>query len=137
MYLNTLDTNYYNKEDFLHFTSLPESWWYYLDLRGQGKAVDFPSKMKPLLSWTTVQKIKENGMLKQAPVEKVNTLLQESMRSYKIVKLINYRMQGHFWPYVAACKLLFDGMQMSGSAFVEFVLTTLYFRHKEYPCYVK
>ena len=38
----------YNKEDFLHFTSLPESWWYYLDLHGQGKAVDFPSKMKPL-----------------------------------------------------------------------------------------
>ena len=102
--------------------------------------MDFPLKMKPLLSWTPVQYIKENGMLKQAPqapVEKVNTLLQESMRSYKIVKLINYRMQGHFCPYVAACKLLFDGMQMSGSAFIEFVLTTLYFRHKEYPCYVK
>lgn len=63
----------YNK-DFLHFTSLPESWWYYLDLHGQGKAVDFLLKMKPLLSWTPVQYIKENGMLKQAPqapVEKV------------------------------------------------------------------
>ena len=58
------------------------------------------------------------------------------MRFYKIVKLINYRIQGHFCPYVGACKLLFDWMQMSGSAFVEFVLT-LYFRHKEYPCYVK
>ena len=31
----------------------------------------------------------------------------------------------------------FDWMQMSGSAFGEFVLTTLYFRRKEYPCYVK
>lgn len=74
VYLNTLDTNFYNKEDFLHFTSLPESWWYYLDLHGQDKAVDFPLKMKPLLSWTPVQYIKENGMLKQAPqapVEKV------------------------------------------------------------------
>lgn len=64
----------YNKEDFFRFTTLPESWCYYLDLHGQGKAVDFPLKMKPLLSWTPVQYIKENGMLKQAPqapVEKV------------------------------------------------------------------
>ena len=47
---------------------------YYLDLHGQDKAVDFPLKTKPLLSWTPVQYIKENGMLKQAPqapVEKV------------------------------------------------------------------
>ena len=76
----------YNKEDFLHFTSLPESWWYYLDLHGQDIAVDFPLKMKPLLSWTPVQYIKENGMLKQAPqvpVEKVIIhFLQESMQFY-------------------------------------------------------
>ena len=76
----------YNKEDFLHFTSLPESWWYYLDLHGQDKAVDFPLKVKPLLSWTPVQYIKENGMLKQAPqapVEKVIIhFLQESMQFY-------------------------------------------------------
>ena len=26
----------YHKEDFFRFTTLPESWWYYLDLHGQG-----------------------------------------------------------------------------------------------------
>ena len=59
----------YHKEDFFRFTTLPEGWWYYLDLHGQGKSVDFPLKMKPLLSWTPVQYIKDtcNGMLKQAP----------------------------------------------------------------------
>lgn len=64
----------YNKEDFFRFTTLPESWWYCLDLHGQGKAVDFPLKMKSILSSTPVQYIKENGTLKQAPrapVEKV------------------------------------------------------------------
>ena len=57
----------YSKEDFFRFTTLPESWWYYLDVHGQGKSVDFPLKMKSLLSWTPVQHIKDNGILKQAP----------------------------------------------------------------------
>lgn len=64
----------YNKVDFFCFTTLPESWWYYLDLHRQGKSVDFPLKMKSLLSWTQIQYTKDNGMLKQAPqapVEKV------------------------------------------------------------------
>lgn len=64
----------YNKEDFFRFTTLPESWWYYLDPHGQGRSEDFPLKMKSLLSWTPVQYTKDNGMLKQAPqapVEKV------------------------------------------------------------------
>ena len=65
--------------------------------------MDFPLKMKPLLSWTPVQYIKENGMLKQAPqapVEKVNTLLQESMRSYKNCKTNQLQNAG---PLLSIC----------------------------------
>ena len=64
----------YYKEDFFPFTTLPENWWYYLDLHGEGKAVDFPLKMKPVLSWTLIQYIKEKGKLKKAPRAPVEKL---------------------------------------------------------------
>ena len=64
----------YYKEDFFCFTTLPENWWYYLDLHGGGKAIDFPLKMKPVLSGTPIQYIKEKGKLKKAPRAPVEKL---------------------------------------------------------------
>ena len=64
----------YYKEDVFPYTTLPENLWYYLDLHGEGKAVDFPLKMKPVLSWTLIQYIKEKGKLKKAPHAPVEKL---------------------------------------------------------------
>ncbi|KAK2550529.1 hypothetical protein P5673_028728 [Acropora cervicornis] len=44
--------------DFERFTALPEHWWYYLDEHGEGRAVDFPIKIKPLLTWSPAHHIK-------------------------------------------------------------------------------
>ena len=48
-------------------------WWYNLDNNGEGRAINFPIKIKPLLSWTPKRYVVQNGKLMQAertPVEK-------------------------------------------------------------------
>lgn len=64
----------FSKDDFARFKTLPKYWWYYLDLHGQGKAVDFPIKIKPVLSWSPVQYVRKEGKLVRAsrfPIEKL------------------------------------------------------------------
>lgn len=63
----------YNLHDFCNL-DLPETWWYYLDHHGEGKAINVPIKMKSILSWTPKRFIFEDGQLKQAkrlPIERV------------------------------------------------------------------
>ncbi|CAB4012183.1 Hypothetical predicted protein [Paramuricea clavata] len=55
----------YNLHDFCNL-DLPETWWYYLDHHGEGKALNFRIKMKSILSWTPKRFIFEDGQLKQA-----------------------------------------------------------------------
>lgn len=43
----------YQKEDFNLFCTLQSNWWFYLDQNLQGQAIDFPLKIKPILSWTS------------------------------------------------------------------------------------
>ena len=31
---------------------LPPDWWYFLNEHGEGKKVDFPMKIKPVLGWS-------------------------------------------------------------------------------------
>ena len=72
----------YQKEDLYHLTTCPEMWWYYLDIHGEGRAVDFPIKIKPVLSWTSAHYIFQNGQLKQArrsPIDQ-STFFKESMQ---------------------------------------------------------
>ena len=57
----------YSKHDFERFTALPEHWWYYLDEHGEGRAVYFPIKIKPLLTWSLAHHIKRAGRLVKAP----------------------------------------------------------------------
>lgn len=45
------------------FSSLPNHWWYYLDCHGQGRAINFPIKVKPVLSWTPRHFISNNSKL--------------------------------------------------------------------------
>ena len=62
----------YNLDDFSKL-ELPDTWWYYLDHHGEGKAIQFPIKMKSVLSWTPKRFVFKDGLLKQAkrlPIEK-------------------------------------------------------------------
>ena len=64
----------YSKHDFARLTTLPEYWWYYLNQLGEGVAVDFPIKIKPVLTWSPVQHVKKAGKLVKAsqfPIEKL------------------------------------------------------------------
>ena len=49
----------YSKKDFSRFKWLPDSWWYYLNEHGEGNAVDFPIKIKAVLSWSPAHFIKK------------------------------------------------------------------------------
>ena len=63
----------YENADFCHLI-LPETWWYYLDRNGEGRAISFPLKMKSVLSWTPKHFTIENGDFKQVarlPIEKL------------------------------------------------------------------
>jgi hypothetical protein len=62
------------KNDFGRFKALPDYWWYYLDQHGEGKALDFPIKIKPVVSWSPIQYIVKSGKFVKAsrfPVEKL------------------------------------------------------------------
>lgn len=64
----------YQKEDFSRFKDLPSDWYYYLDQHGQGTAIDFPVKAKPVLSWTPARYHSVDGRLEKAkrmPIEKI------------------------------------------------------------------
>ncbi|XP_031559337.1 uncharacterized protein LOC116295605 [Actinia tenebrosa] len=63
----------YDKYDFIRF-DLPEYWYYYLHELGQGIAIDFPIKLKTVLSFVKKRYLISNGQLKLAPnspIEKV------------------------------------------------------------------
>ncbi len=43
----------YERRDFGRLPILPSDWWYYLNQHGEGKKVDFPIKVKPVIGWST------------------------------------------------------------------------------------
>lgn len=57
----------YEKEHFSHFKTLPSNWYYCLNQHGEGTAVDFPIKTKPMVSWSARRYIAGNGKLQMAP----------------------------------------------------------------------
>ena len=62
----------YEKQDFCNL-NLEESWWYHLDSNGEGRAISFPIKIKPVLLWSPKLYIVQNRELMQAermPIEK-------------------------------------------------------------------
>ena len=64
----------YKKMDFEALKYLPENWWYHVNKSGEGIAVDFPMKVRPVLSWSSENFLKKNGKLCRAPrmpVEKI------------------------------------------------------------------
>ena len=56
-----------NKEDFDRM-QFPSSWYYYLNKNGEGQAVEFPIRVKPVLRRSLKHYIKNSvGALVQAP----------------------------------------------------------------------
>lgn len=62
------------KDELARLKFLPGNWWYHLNQDGDGVAIDFPLKVKPILSWSPKTFVKRNGSLVEArrfPIEKV------------------------------------------------------------------
>ena len=57
----------FEKGDFSRLRHLPENWWYQFNTDGDGAAIDFPLKAKPVLSWSPKKFIKTSGNLVEAP----------------------------------------------------------------------
>ena len=53
--------------DFSRLKFLPKNWWYFMNENGEGKAVDFPMKVKPVLSWSPLTFVVDKGKLSKAP----------------------------------------------------------------------
>lgn len=64
----------FDKDDLIKLKYLPAGWWYCLNHDGEGIAIDFPVKAKPILSWSQKKIIKKDGKLvkgAQFTIEKV------------------------------------------------------------------
>lgn len=57
----------FEKEDFAKLKYLPPHWCYFLNEHGEGLAVDFPIKIKPVLSWSAAHYFKKDKKLCKAP----------------------------------------------------------------------
>ena len=63
----------YNQDEFADLKYLPDNWWYHINNNGEGIAIDFPFKARPVLSWSSTTFIKEDKLSKAArmPVERI------------------------------------------------------------------
>ena len=64
----------FEQNDLARLKYLPEDWWYFLNQHGEGLAVDFPLKARPILSWSSDKYVKKDGQLvkaKKFPTEKI------------------------------------------------------------------
>lgn len=79
-----------DKNDLTRLKHLPNDWWYFLNQDGEGVAVDFPLKAKPILSWSSNKYIEQNGRLikaKKFPIEKVCiTVIRKAYRAENILQ---------------------------------------------------
>lgn len=57
----------YEKEDFCRFHGLLDNWYYTMNQHGEGFKVDFPIKVKPVLTWTNSNFVAKNDKLQVAP----------------------------------------------------------------------
>jgi hypothetical protein len=64
------------KHDFERFSSLPNHWYYVLNQHGEGAAVDFPMKVRPLLGKAGAKNfiVDDNGTLCKAPISYIEKI---------------------------------------------------------------
>ena len=63
----------FNLKDFNRL-NLPPYWWYVLDSNGQGKAIDFPIKIKPHIGKSPKYFMVQKGKLQQVPQMPLETV---------------------------------------------------------------
>ena len=51
------------KNDLERLKYLPHQWWSYLNVHGEGLSIDFPMKIKQLLTWSAAHYCKRDGKL--------------------------------------------------------------------------
>lgn len=61
------------KDDFSRF-NMNDYWWYAFNDNGQGRAVHFPIRAKPVLRWSSKQYISVNECITLAPQKPVETV---------------------------------------------------------------
>jgi len=64
----------YERADFDRF-NLPPYWYYCLNEHGQGIAVDFPVKIRLMLSYTNTYYIVSSGKLQKTPISPIEKVL--------------------------------------------------------------
>ena len=75
----------FEQNDLARLKYLPEDWWYFLNQHGEGLAVDFPLKARPILSWSSDKYVKKDGQLvkvKKFPIEKICITVVHKAYSY-------------------------------------------------------
>ena len=71
----------FEKDDLTRFRYLPEEWWYCMNSYGEGVAVDFPFKARPVLSWSQQKFTPKDGKLAKVarfPIEVCLTLIRKA-----------------------------------------------------------
>ena len=64
----------FSNQDLSRLKYLPRHWWYFMNGNGKGTAIDFPIKIKPVLSWSSALCFVKNGHImraKRLPLEKL------------------------------------------------------------------
>ena len=64
----------FSNQDLSRLKYLPTHWWYFMNEHGEGTAIDFPIKIKPVLSWSSAHCFVKNGYImkaKRLPLEKL------------------------------------------------------------------
>ena len=52
---------FYERDELTKFKYLPDHWWLFMNEHGEGKAIDFPMKIKHVLSWTPAHYVDTKG----------------------------------------------------------------------------
>ena len=66
-----------DKEEFCRLKFLPNNWWYFTDANGEGTAIEFPVKVKPVLSWSP-----KTHILQRLPRERLKRFLVKRPYSF-------------------------------------------------------
>lgn len=77
------------KEDLNRLKFLPDNWWYIINEHGEGSAVNFPLKVKPVLSWSPISFIAKEGRLFKAPRlpnERISISLLKNLVMFKLLQ---------------------------------------------------
>jgi hypothetical protein len=66
----------FEKNDFGRLPMLPPDWWYYFNVHGEGKKIDFPIKITPVIGWSPKKHVFDGKKVvpgpRRFPIEKLS-----------------------------------------------------------------